>query len=134
VFQDQKFIRRAVCWTWDMYINSHKKTLTRRSSFNRFSALLIICCFHISVMILFLFLKTKFNFKRTNFFAINNYLNNINWDQLGWGMELKELNVDGAVNFVYYHLNHIIDSYEPSYTISRFSYPTWFSKEDLYQL
>jgi len=27
VFQDRKFIRRAVWWTWKMYINSHKKHL-----------------------------------------------------------------------------------------------------------
>jgi len=40
--------------------------------------------------------QTKFNFKRADFFAINNYLNNINWD-----MELKDLNVDGAVNILY---------------------------------
>jgi len=39
-----------------MYINS-QETLARRSSFDRFSALLIICYFHISVTILFLCIK-----------------------------------------------------------------------------
>jgi len=33
-------------------------------------------------------------------------------------MELKDLDVDDAVNFVYYHFNHIIDSCVSSFTIS----------------
>jgi len=66
--------------------------------------------------------QIKFDFKRANFSVINDYLNS-------WDMELRDLNVDDAVNLVYYHLNHIIDSCVPSYTISRSSYPIWFSKK-----
>jgi len=40
-------------------------------------------------------------------------------------MELKDLNVDDTVNFVYYHLNYIIDFCVLSYTIFRSSYPIW---------
>jgi len=41
VFQNRKFIRRAVWWTWKMYINSHKKHLHENLAL---IALLIICC------------------------------------------------------------------------------------------
>jgi len=68
--------------------------------------------------------QTILDFKRANFSVINDYLNNIDWDT-----DLRNLDVNDAVNFVYYHFNHIIDSCVPSYTISRSSYPTWFSKE-----
>jgi len=67
---------------------------------------------------------TKFDFKRANFSAINDYLNNLNWD-----MELRDLDVNDAVNFVYSHLDHIILSCVPSFAISRSSYPTWLSRE-----
>jgi len=67
---------------------------------------------------------TKFDFKRANFYIMKDYLNNINWD-----MELRDLDVNDAVNSVYSHLDHIIQSCVPSFAISRSSYPTWFSKE-----
>jgi len=56
---------------------------------------------------------TIFDFKRANFSVINDYLNYINWD-----VELRDLDVNDAVNFVYYHFNHIIDSCVPFFTIS----------------
>jgi len=56
-FQDRKFIWRAVWWTWEMYINSHKKhlhkdlALTTNITFNyllSFTSVYSICYFNLS--------------------------------------------------------------------------------------
>jgi len=50
-FKSRKFIRRTVWWNWKYVCKFTQKTLARRSSFDRFNASLIICCFHISIYI-----------------------------------------------------------------------------------
>ena len=64
------------------------------------------------------------NFKRADYIAINDYLGSISWDD-----ELKCRNVYEAIDFLYYHLNYVIVTYVPLYTVKKSMYPVWFSAE-----
>lgn len=39
------------------------------------------------------------------------------------------MSIEEAVDFVYHHLNHVINSCVPTYSMFNSSYPAWFSKE-----
>lgn len=68
--------------------------------------------------------ECKWNFKRADYVAINNYLNSIVWDDV-----LDCLGIDDAVDFLYEHLNYVISAYVPTYLVRKSSYPVRFSKK-----
>ena len=64
------------------------------------------------------------DFYRANYEAINNYLGSILWDKT-----LLDLEVNEAVELIYYHLNFAVSNYVPINKLRALTYPKWFSKE-----
>lgn len=54
------------------------------------------------------------NFKRADYIAINNYLDGILWDD-----DLRYLNIDDAVDFLYRHLVYAISTFVPVFLVKR---------------
>lgn len=64
------------------------------------------------------------NFNKADYISINNYLNNIYWNE-----DLREVDVDGAVDFLYLHLQTVTSLYVLVFSIRKLFYPVWFSSE-----
>lgn len=68
--------------------------------------------------------STRANFKCADYVSINNYLSSINWD-----LAFHELNIDEALDLLYYHLSYVTNTFVPSLPVRVSTYPKWFSKD-----
>ncbi|XP_026828978.1 uncharacterized protein LOC113562772 [Ooceraea biroi] len=66
----------------------------------------------------------RWNFRRADYEAINDYLGSINWDAVFEGR-----NVEDAVGLLYSHLQYAIDSFVPVSVVRSSSFPAWFTHE-----
>lgn len=65
----------------------------------------------------------RYNYKRTDFLKMNQFLASINWDAI-----LQDLNVDTTVEVVNYVLNYAIEQFTPKTPRQEPRFPPWSTK------
>lgn len=69
-------------------------------------------------------IELRYDFKRCDYLAINNYLSEVDWSAA-----LRGLAVDDAVTAFYNHIYVAMGFFVPAYRIRTSCYPSWFSAD-----
>ena len=67
-------------------------------------------------------IPTLRNYKKGNFTEINNYIADIDWDK-----ELRDLELENAIDYFFIVLNNAIDLFVPIFRMKNDTFPSWYS-------